>query len=213
MKTNKMYWEDSYLDELETIILSINNNEVILKDTIIFSFSGGQESDLGYINEYEVLFSRFEGETIIYTIQDDHNLHVKDKVLLKIDWKIRYQIMRNHLAVELVNLYLEEKYPDLEKIGANVAFSKARVDYIWDGNISEEFIDIQNMIDQVINNDLEIEKGFIDEAIQLRYWKLPGFKLVQCCGTHIKSTKELGCVRLKRKSGGSGKERVEVYTD
>ena len=103
MKTIKLFWQDSYMKECSAKIISINENEIILDQSIIFSFSGLQESDIGWINEYQVIDSRIENDVIIYTIDDKHNLKVNDKVELKIDWKRRYSIMKNHL-LKLVSL-------------------------------------------------------------------------------------------------------------
>ncbi|WP_421852133.1 hypothetical protein [Marinomonas sp.] len=40
---------------------------------------------------------------------------------------------------------------------------------------------------------------------------IDNFAQVPCGGTHVKSTRELGSIRLKRKNVGKGKERVEIY--
>ena len=212
MSVYRKYWDDSYLCDYQTNITSVNENEITLKETIIFSFSGGQQSDLGYINEYQVLSSRIEDDDIYYTIDLDHNLKVGDIVALKIDWDTRLNIMKNHLAIELVVLLMEKKYPDIIKIGANVSATKARADFIWQGNISSELEYLQREIDKVIEADLIINRGFLDDEHKVRYWVIEGFNIVHCCGTHIRSTKELNKVIVKRKGCGLGKERIEVTT-
>ena len=45
---------------------------------------------------------------------------------------------------------------------------------------------------------------------QRRFWKIDGFAEVSCGGTHVKSTAEVGFVRLKRVNIGGGKERIEI---
>jgi len=42
------------------------------------------------------------------------------------------------------------------------------------------------------------------------YWEIDGFSKVPCGGTHVKSTAEVGLVKLKRVNIGSGKERIEI---
>lgn len=156
METIKLFWQDSYMKECSAKIISINENEIILDQSIIFSFSGGQESDLGWINEYQVIDSRIVNDLIIYTIDDKHNLKVNDKVELKIDWKRRYSIMKNHLAIELIHLLLIEKYPDIEKLGAHVAENKSRLDYVYEGNISDEFEYLREKINEIIEKILKL---------------------------------------------------------
>ena len=213
METIKLFWQDSYMKECSAKIISINENEIILDQSIIFSFSGGQESDLGWINEYQVIDSRIVNDLIIYTIDDKHNLKVNDKVELKIDWKRRYSIMKNHLAIELIHLLLIEKYPDIEKLGAHVAENKSRLDYVYEGNISDEFEYLREKINEIIEKDIKVIKGFIDEENQTRFWQVKGFDKVLCGGTHIASTKELGKIHIKRKNGGSNKARIEVWCE
>jgi len=46
----------------------------------------------------------------------------------------------------------------------------------------------------------------------MRYWEIEGFAKVDCGGTHIRKTGEIGDIILKRgKSLGSNKERIEIY--
>jgi len=40
-----------------------------------------------------------------------------------------------------------------------------------------------------------------------RWWKC-GEILMPCGGTHVKNTKEIGKIKLKRKTGGRGREQV-----
>ena len=53
--TNFLFWEDPYLTVLNTTVLSVDGNAVILKDTIGYAEAGGQESDQIKINTIPVL--------------------------------------------------------------------------------------------------------------------------------------------------------------
>ena len=46
----KVFWDNSYQDNLTTSVLSVEGNRILFEETIVFSFSGGQESDKAYIN-------------------------------------------------------------------------------------------------------------------------------------------------------------------
>src|SRR5437764_12429856 len=96
MAVRKVFWEDPYLTELTTVITSVNGNVITLRDTIAYAFSGGQQSDDGTINGFNILKAQKDGKEIYYTIDAGHNLHVGDEVLLKIDWEKRYRIMKLH---------------------------------------------------------------------------------------------------------------------
>ena len=85
------------------------------------------------------------------------------------------------------------------------------MDFKWDGNISEIFPQLLKHAEEIIESDLPITSQFSDEEKERRYWEIKGFAKVDCGGTHIKRTGEIGNLVLKRKSLGSDKERIEIY--
>jgi alanyl-tRNA synthetase len=97
--TKKLFWENPYLIRLETHITHAVDNEVTVKETIFYAFSGGQESDQGTIASYQVLQARKDGKEIRYSLQADHSLKIGDKVIIEIDWERRYKLMRLHFLM------------------------------------------------------------------------------------------------------------------
>ena len=205
----KVFWDNPYQTVLNTRVKEINGAEVLFEQTIAYSFSGGQESDVAHINQVQVLSSRKEGYLIYYELPADHGLQPGDEVEMKIDWDRRYKLMRLHFAAELI-LELVTKKLNLEKLGAHISESKSRIDFVWDQNISSIFEEILSEYKNIIEQDLKIQTGFFDEATQRRYWKIDGFAEVHCGGTHVKSTKEVGMVNLKRVNPGKGIQRIEI---
>jgi Ser-tRNA(Ala) deacylase AlaX len=205
----KVFWDDPYQRTLATRITSVNGNRILLEETIAFSFSGGQESDAATINDIPVLDSVIENNLIYYFVQDGSQFQAGDEVCLEIDWPRRYKLMRLHFAAELV-LELVTQQVGIEKIGAHIAETKARIDFIYDKNISTIFEAILADYNQIIKKDYPIKTGFDDVDSQRRFWEIEGFSKVPCGGTHVKSTAEVGFVTLKRKNIGSSKERIEI---
>jgi alanyl-tRNA synthetase len=78
--TKKLFWENPYLIRLETHITHVVDNEVTVKETIFYAFSGGQESDQGTIASHQVLQARKDGKEIRYSLQADHSLKIGDVV-------------------------------------------------------------------------------------------------------------------------------------
>lgn len=205
----KIFWDDPYQQTLNTHVVEVNGCEVLFAATIVFSFSGGQESDKAFINGLEVVSSRMEGNLIYYTLPEEHGLKPNDEVTMKIDWPRRHNLMRLHFAAELILEIVTRKY-GFEKVGAHISESKARIDFISDNNISSIFEEVLAEYNEIINRDKPIEKGFTDVETQRRYWKIDGFAEVPCGGTHVKSTAEVGCVALKRSHPGKSIERIEI---
>lgn len=205
----KVFWDDPYQTQLKTTVVSVENNRVLFTETIAFSFSGGQESDKAYVNGLTVLHSEMEGNLIYYTLPNGHNLATHDEVLMEIDWPRRYRLMRLHFAAELV-LELVTRKLQVEKIGAHIAETKARIDFVFDKNIAFILAELLYDYNQIISKNQLIKTGFTDVDTQRRYWEIEGFSKVACGGTHVKTTSEVGLVRLKRSNIGSGKERIEI---
>lgn len=208
--TRKVFWEDPYLKQLSTRIAGVDGNTVTVDETIFFAFSGGQESDAGTIGDRPVEEARLADGQIYYTLPDGHGLAAGAPVLIKIDWERRYRLMRLHFAAELILELVVRHQPSIEKIGAHIAADKARIDFKWDRNIGEIFEPILKQAAAIVAADHAITSAFSDEAAERRYWKIPDFAAVPCGGTHLRSTGEIGAIRLKRKNIGKSKERIEI---
>jgi Ser-tRNA(Ala) deacylase AlaX len=205
----KVFWDDPYQRRLITRIASANGNRILLEETIAFSFAGGQESDKAFINGIPVIDSEKNGHLIYYTLPETHGLSTGEPVIMEIDWPRRYRLMRLHFAAELV-LELVTRRLDIEKIGAHIAESKARIDFFYDKNISFIFESLLTEYRDIIIKNVPIKTGFSDVENQRRFWEIEGFSKVACGGTHVRSTAEVGMVTLKRVNIGGGKERVEI---
>lgn len=205
----KVFWDNPYQTSLMTTVSSVNDNRILFNETIAFSFSGGQESDKAYINDLPVLSSEIEGNLIYYILPHGHGLVACDTVCMTIDWSRRFKLMRLHFAAELI-LELVVRELGVEKIGAHISEHKARIDFVYERNISCIFENILSQYNEIIAADKPIQTGFSDVENQRRYWEIAGFSKVPCGGTHVKSTAEVGHVTLKRVNVGGGKERIEI---
>lgn len=211
MMTKKIFWDNPYLTELNTVVETVCDNRITLRETIFYAFSGGQESDSGTIDHYPVLEAKKEDKQIYYTLSNDHQLKQGDDVLIKIDWARRYQLMRLHFAAEVILELVYQRIPNIKKVGAHIAQDKARIDFKWEHNISTLLESIQTSAQSIIDANENIISAFSDEPNERRYWKINAFSEVACGGTHIKRTGEIGKIRLKRRNQGKGIERIEVY--
>lgn len=205
----KVFWDNPYQCNLITHVTSVSGNRILFDETIVFSFSGGQESDKAYVNGMPILDSEIEDNLIYYILPKDHGLLVGDEVTIEIDWPRRYKLMRLHFSAELI-LELVTRELKIEKIGAHISETKARIDFIYDKNISHIFETVLAEYNDIIAKNKTIKTGFSDVLMQRRFWEIEGFSKVPCGGTHVKSTAEVGYVSLKRINIGGGKERIEI---
>lgn len=209
----KVFWQDPYLDTLDTRVASVDGERLTLEATIFYAFSGGQESDAGSIGGQPVLAAQKDGGEIVYTLAPDHGLRAGQAVRVEIDWARRYRLMRLHFAAELVLELVYQTLNGVEKIGAHIGADKARIDFAWPHNVAPLLPRLAARAQTLIAADSAIVSAFADEAGERRYWELPGFARVSCGGTHIGRSGEVGTLRLKRHNIGRGKERIEIFVD
>lgn len=224
----KVFWDNPYQQCLETKVSQVDGNVVVFADTIGFSECGGQESDTVTVNDIRAVSSHMDKcppFLIYYTFPDGHGFFPGANVLMKIDWLRRYRLMRLHFACELILVLMNRLFNDtpegvelkpeeidtiIKKRGAHIAEAGARVDFECDKNISAYFPMLLEKYNKIIAADLSIEKGFLDESNQIRYWRLPNIATVPCGGTHVHSTGEIGAIELKRDRANKGVERIRI---
>lgn len=229
LKMRKIFWENPYQTKLTTTVASVAGTEVTFNETIAYCESGGQESDAATVNGLKILSSRMDKgapHLIYYTLPAEHGLKVGDQASMEIDWARRSKLMRYHFCCELILVIVNrifshtpqgvELQPDdidksIKKVGAHMSDSGARVDFALDA-ISGYLKAIEDEFKRVINADLPIEKGYIDQANQVRFWRIPGYAMVPCGGTHVKSTAEVGHVTLKREKSSYTTQEIGEYS-
>lgn len=207
----KQFWVNPYQTAHLTKVSWLEGDQVELEETIFYAESGGQESDTGTIAGITVLKAEKQGRTIRYTLEQPPAFSVGEEVWVKIDWPRRYQLMKLHFAAELVLELFYQQFSNVEKIGAHISQDKSRIDFYWPESIASLLPSVTEQANHLIAQDTPILSAFSDEAEERRYWQVEGFAKVPCGGTHLKSTGEVGPIRLKRKNIGGGKERVEIY--
>lgn len=205
----KIFWDNPYQSSLMTTVSAVRLNRILFTETIAFSFSGGQESDEAYVNGLPIIDSVIENDLIYYELSEEHGLSAGDEVTMEINWPRRYKLMRLHFAAELI-LELIIRQLAIQKIGAHIAETKARIDFYFDKNIAFQFDQLLIEYNKIIAQNKPINTGFSDIKNQQRYWEIDRFAKVACGGTHVKSTGEVGYVTLKRVNIGKHKERIEI---
>ena len=210
MPTKRLFWDDPYMKDCEATVLKINDNEVILDQSNLYAFSGGQASDAGTIDGIPVTEARKSGDELVYVLEGPPQFKVGDKVKVNIDWDKRYRLMKLHSASHIIYFVVQDEVGLKKLIGSNVTADKGRLDYEHPEAISPLLPGVEAKANELFAKDMEIKVYPDEQDPGKRWWEGLSWK-VPCGGTHVKNTKEIGPVRLKRKNIGSGKERIEIY--
>ncbi len=212
--TIKLFWEDPSLCQCKAVITSLKNTKVKLDRTVFFAFSGGQASDEGTIGGIKVVEAIKLGdkESIIdieYTLEKALTFKVGDEVEVLIDKERREKLRKLHSAAHIAYYFITNKLGKLKIIGSNITPEKARVDFLYDLPLTEALTQIESEVNKFLAEEHEIVTKGDEKNLDLRWWSCEQWKM-PCGGTHVKSTKEIGQLFLKRKNLGTGKERVEI---
>ncbi|HEX5508965.1 MAG TPA: alanyl-tRNA editing protein [Pseudolabrys sp.] len=235
MATDCLFRDDSYLKDCEARVLGVNDRGgVILDRTIFYATSGGQPGDTGTI--VTASGTSVPVATAVYTDQAKTEIahvpadsapvpNVGDVVKAAIDWDKRYARMRMHTALHLLSAVLP--YP---VTGGSVGESESRLDFdIPEAGLDKDEITAKVM--EMIARDAPVTSRWIsDEELQanpglvktmsvkppmgtgrIRLIEIAGLDLQPCGGTHVRSTGEIGAVRVTQvEKKGKQNRRVRL---
>lgn len=217
------------LDEDFKEISSLKNKGwIMLENTPFYATSGGQSTDIGYIDECEVLDTQKFFNLNLSLVNANKELKVNDLVKAKIDTDKREQIARHHSATHLLHQALREILGShISQAGSLVEFNKLRFDFTHHKALEKSELEtIEKRVNEMIINADEavLEMMSLDEAKKsgaialfsekyasnVRVLTLGASKEL-CGGTHVKNTAQIGSFYIVKESGVSaGVRRIEA---
>ena len=226
-----LFEENAYIKEIKTKIksLDLENNAVELENTVFYGKSGGQPGDIGQIiidgRKIEVKDTLKDKNSIINILEDIDGIIIGQTVIARIDWRRRYKYMRMHSALHLMCATIP-----LGVTGGQIGYEKSRLDFNDpDKQINKEELEIK--INNLLSKDNEITYEYIDSKIldnkpelvrtmsvkppkidgKLRFVKIGTIDFQPCGGTHVKSTNEIGPIKIgKIENKGKMNRRVNI---
>lgn len=234
-KTRKLYYDHPTLFSTSTRVVKVVNHAIELEATIAYPEGGGQDSDIGTITRADGRVLRFVHAKTMYAhsprlvefpdIQVDgivlHEVDPEDRALLSevqpgeevridIDVSRRFLNSLSHTASHLLYVAIGIQRPDLigKTIGCHIKPEGARFDFATPERFTPSDLErIQALATELALQSLEVRVQAHPEVPDARVW-LCGEYRIPCGGTHIASTRPIGPLKVRRKSLGSGKERI-----
>ena len=227
--TEALFKHDAYLQECKAEIIVSDNEFVVLDKTVFYPTGGGQPGDTGKItwndNSIDVIDTRHGKNGEIQHFLENNNPLPSEGVTVKaeINWDRRYRHMRMHTALHLLGSIL--KYG---VTGGNISAEKSRLDFDMSEPVDKDAVD--EALQKLVKKNITIKSTWIsDEELdaqpdlvrtmsvkppkglgKVRLLEIEGIDLQPCGGTHVKSTGEIGCVKLG-KVEKKGKRNRRVY--
>jgi len=231
--TEQLFREDSYLKECDAVVVAVDGDAIVLDRTVFYPMGGGQAADTGTIHweggSATVIDTRYgDGGAIRHIVEENAaRPQAGAQVRASIDWDRRYRHMRMHTALHLLGSIL--KYG---VTGGNISAEKSRLDFDMEDTIDKE--EVARALKALVEEDHAISCRWItDEELEaqpdlvrtmsvqppkgagkVRLLDIEGVDLQPCGGTHLKSTGEVGQVRIgKVEKKGRRNRRVNIHLD
>ncbi len=234
MPTELLFRDDAYLTEAEaTVVFADPEGGIRLNRTIFYGQSGGQPGDSGVMvrdgREIMVANAIHPGgdktEIAHLPAEADWHLTAGDTVTLRLDWTRRHRLMRMHTALHLLSV----AFP-FAVTGGSVGEDKGRLDFDMP-EVPEGLPEIESQLNAWIDADLPVTSEWISEEEldanpsmvktmkvqpprgqgRVRLIRIGDVDLQPCGGTHVRSTGEIGPVRLgKIEKKGKQNRRVSL---
>ncbi len=231
--TEQLFREDSYLKECDAVVVTVDDNAIVLDRTVFYPMGGGQPADTGTIHwdggSATVIDTRYgDGGAIRHIVAADAaRPQAGGQVRASIDWDRRYRHMRMHTALHLLGSIL--KYG---VTGGNISAEKSRLDFDMEDTIDKEEVAmaLKTLVEEnhsvscrwITDEELEAQPDLVRTmsvqppkgAGKVRLLEIEGVDLQPCGGTHLKSTGEVGQVRIgKVEKKGKRNRRVNIHLD
>jgi alanyl-tRNA synthetase len=219
--TEKLFYADAYLRDAESVIRKVEVEDgkarILLEGTIFYPEGGGQPSDRGIIagEGFRITVEKVEGKEEIW-----HGGRLEgrvpepgESVRLFLDWKRRYENMKAHTGQHILSAVIKDLL-DANTTGFQIfeTYNKIEIDYpgelTWD-----TVLEVERRANEVVWRDLPVEvevygelpaelrkklrKELSDKVKPpIRIVSIPGVDVIPCGGTHVRSTREVGVIKV-----------------
>ena len=234
MTSIEIFRSDSYLSSVEATVVAVLEEGLILDKTVFYPEGGGQPGDIGKIanNIFEANVTNTIKSTdgILHLIDNKLGpISEGDNVTIDIDWERRYALMRMHTALHILCSVV-----DGAVTGGSVGIQKSRLDFDIPGerpdkeSLTQQLMEIVDrnypvMSSWISDQELQRNPGLIRTMSvkpptgtgQVRMIRIgDDIDFQPCGGTHVKSTGEIGKIKISKiENKGKQNRRINLTWD
>ena len=208
--TEKLYYADSFMKTFTAAVLSCQESKtgyaVTLSRTAFYPEGGGQPFDTGTLGDARVTDVREKDGVIVHTC--DKPFPVGETVTGSISWDRRFDHMQQHSGEHITSGVICARY-HCDNVGFHLGKELVTIDfnadipagdlpsieaavnrYIWE----DHPIDIRFLSGEALEQAEYRSKKFIPGEVRLVAF--PGADCCACCGTHVRTSGQVGLVKL-----------------
>lgn len=208
--TEKLFYQDAFLKEFSGTVLDCREEKglwaIILDRTAFYPEGGGQPADHGTLGGVNVVDVREKDGEVLHFC--DGKVEIGETVNGTVDWARRFDFMQQHSGEHIVSGILCGKF-GCDNVGFHIGHELVTIDFNAELS-TEDVIFVEKSANQYIWEDhpLQIDwpspaglealeyrsKKALSGAVRIVSW--PGADCCACCGTHVKSSGQVGMIKL-----------------
>ena len=218
--TVPLYYQDQYMKHFDATIQRVIESEfVVLEKTCFFPEGGGQPADSGRIEfdgkEAEVVDVQKVGRVIIHKLKGPVPKK-GDSIKGTVDWNKRYSLMKNHTATHVVGGAARRVLGQhVWQFGTQKGVEVSRLDISHYRRLTlEELQKIETLANEAVLRNIPVETAWMSRneaesqygfrlyqggavpGKEIRVVKTGDWDVEACAGTHLKSTLEIGFLKI-----------------
>lgn len=218
--TVPLYYQDQYMTHFEATIQKVIESEfVVLEKTCFFPEGGGQPADSGRMEfdgkEAEVVDVQKVGRVIIHKLKGPVPKK-GDSIKGTVDWNKRYSLMKNHTATHVVGGAARRVLGQhVWQFGTQKGVEASRLDISHYRRLTlEELQKIETLANEAVLRNIPVETAWMSRneaesqygfrlyqggavpGKEIRVVKTGDWDVEACAGTHLKSTLEIGFLKI-----------------
>ena len=212
--TQKLYLDHSYETVFEARVLSSqraqsgNATEIVLDKTLFYPESGGQLPDYGTLNGVNVTDVQENGDAVVHIVTGDAPVGASTRGT--IDWPRRFDHMQQHTGQHILSRAFI-RTDKLDTVGFHMGEETCTVDLDGPAPDSGAIGRAEDLSNQIINENRPIDittmpieqvdmselRRKVPEGVrEARIVTVRDFDVIPCCGTHVRTTGELGMIKV-----------------
>ena len=211
--TQKLYLDHSYDTVFEANVESTRPTQpgvsaIVLDRTLFYPESGGQLSDRGTLGGVDVIDVQENGDVVEHLVKGE----VSTVAPLRgaVDWPMRFDHMQQHTGQHILSRAFI-KTDKLDTVGFHMGDETCTIDLDGPSPDAAAIARAEDLSNQIINENRPIDiktmpieqvdmselRRKVPEGVTMaRIVTVRDFDVIPCCGTHVKSTGELGMIKV-----------------
>jgi alanyl-tRNA synthetase len=236
MDDEQGYLSDPYTMEFESVVREIVSLEGVgtglyLERTFFYPESGGQPADRGTLNGKRVIDVQERDEGVLHIVEGPHGkgegaFGKGDRVEGRIDRERRFDHMQQHSGQHLLSRVFLDDF-GLATIGFHLGERACTIDLDGEEVTAGQAEQVERKVNDAIFGNIPIADRTVsrdeyekisgggvrsrlpDDVEEIRIVEIEGIDRSTCCGTHVRSTGEIGIVKILKVDRAKGGPRVE----